>query len=403
MIGFKAALKSCLEERLFMKRALKAVHVAKSSETVSGYIQILFVILVVGGTIGITFLLKLAADEGPQLSAAPEQVVVDVIKPAETSHTSSRTLSGLVEARATVAISPEVTGRVISLHPQLLPGGRIGAGETLFSLDPTDYDIALERSRADVAAAEADLEQARADADNFIKDWKRVYPDKPAPALVAKEPQIKAIEARLAAAKANVRQAETNLTRTNVIAKNAVRIVESAVELGQLVGPNGQFGTYYVEDALRIRASAETSVVQGMGLAAGKTVDVSTKTGAPQPARIVSIGGALDERTRLQPIILSVPEGSDYTPGRFVTVMVKGPETKGVYRLPASAMATRSSVWRVSDGKLESFAIEIIDTTDDHVIVKAFDAKDGVVVSQVPTSFVARPVKIRAVVDGDLS
>lgn len=386
-----------------MKRALKAIHVAKSSDTVSGYIQILFVMLVVGGTIGITVLLKLAADEGPQLSAAPEQIVVDVIKPAETSHTASRALSGLVEARATVPISPEVTGRVVSLHPNLVPGGRIGAGETLFSLDPTDYDIALERSRADVAAAQADLEQARADADNFIKDWQRVYPGKPAPALVAKEPQIKAIEARLAAAKANVRQAETNLTRTNVTAKNAIRIVESAVELGQLVAPNGQFGTYYVEDALRIRASAETSVVQGMGLRIGKTVDVSTKAGSNQPARIVSIGGALDERTRLQPIILSVPEDADHTPGMFVTVTVTGTETTGVFRMPASAMATRSSVWRVSGGKLESFPIEIVDTTDDHVIVKAFDVKDGIVVSQVPTSFVARPVNIRAVVDGDVS
>ncbi len=386
-----------------MNRALKAIHVSKNNDTVSGYIQILFVLLVVGGTIGITVLLKLTADEGPQLSAAPEQVVVDVIRPVETRHTSTRTLSGLVETRANVPISPEVTGRVVSLHPQLVPGGRIEAGETLFSLDPTDYEIALERSKADVAAASADLDQARADADNFIKDWKRVYPDKPAPALVAKEPQIKAIEARLAAAKANVRQAETNLDRTSIVANNAIRIIESAVELGQLVGPNGQFGTFYVEDALRIRASAETSIVQDLQLTAGKSVRVHAESGTEYPAHVTSVGSALDERTRLQPIMISVPEAISYTPGTFVTVTVSGTETPGVFRLPASAMATRSSVWRVSNDKLEPFTVEIVDTTDAHVIVQAFDEKQGVVVSQVPTSFVERPVNIRAVIDGDAS
>lgn len=386
-----------------MNRALKAIHVSKSSDTASGYIQILFVLLVVGGTIGLTALLKLTADTGPELSNTPEQIVVDVIKPAATSHTASRSLSGQVETRANVAISPEVTGRVIALHQQLVPGGTIKAGEILFSLDPTDYEIALERSRADVAVASADLEQARADADNFIKDWARVYPDRPPPALVAKEPQIKAIEARLAAGRASVRQAQTNLNRASVIAKNDIRIVESSIELGQLVSPAGQYGSFYVMDALRIRASAETSIVRDLGLVAGKQVTVRPETGDTLKVDIVSVGAALDERTRLQPLIISIPEGANVTPGLFVTVTVSGDEATGVFRLPASAMATRSSVWRVTGGKLEATPVDIVDTTDTDVIVRSFDTKDGVVISQVPTSFVERPVKIRTVVEGSLS
>ncbi len=379
-----------------MNRALKAIHVSKSGEKVSGYLQILFVLVVVGGTIGMTQLLKLTADSGPALSPEPEQVVVDVLTPAPMNHTAVRTLSGQVEARANVAISPQVTGRVVSLNDNLVPGGTIKAGETLFSLEATDYEIALERSRADVAAAEADLEQARADADNFIKDWQRVYPDRPAPALVAKEPQIRAVEARLAAAKASVRQAEVNLERTKVTAKKDIRVIESNIELDQLVGPNGQYGSFYVTDALRIRASAEAAIVDALGLARGTaaTVHLDGRNGE-LATQIVSVGSALDDRTRLQPIILAVPTGANVTPGQFVTVDVSGRETNGVFLLPASAMATRTSVWRVANGKLESFDVSIIDTTDDTVVVRAFDVKDGIVVSQVPTSFVERPVKIR--------
>lgn len=387
-----------------MNRVLKAIHTAKSNDTASGLMQIIFVVLVVGGTIGLTGLLKLTADSGPALSPEPEQVVVDVLVPTQSAHTASRRLSGQVEARANVAISPQVTGRVVGLHDNLVPGGSIGAGETLFSLDPTDYEIALERSRADVAAAAADLEQARADASNFIKDWERVYPDRPAPALVAKEPQIRAIEARLAAAEANVRQAEVNLARTNVTAKNDIRIIESNIELDQLVGPNGQYGSFYVADALRIRASAEAAVVQALNLAPGKTALVRVDgTETTLSSELTSVGSALDERTRLQPLILSVPAGATLTPGQFVSLEVSGRQENGVFRLPASAMATRTSVWRVAGAKLEEHPVDIVDTADDFVVVRSFDPKDGIVVSQVPTSFVSRPVKIRNTLNGDAS
>lgn len=387
-----------------MNRVLNAIHTSRKKETASGILQLVFVGLVVGATLALTGLLELTADSGPALSPEPEQVVVDVLKPATTSYTATRRLSGQVEARATVAISPQVTGRVTGLHENLVPGGSIKAGETLFSLETTDFEIALERSRADVAAAEADLQQARADAGNFIKDWERVYPDRPAPALVAREPQIRAIEARLAAAEANVRQAEVNLERTKITAKNDIRIVESNVELDQLVGPNGQFGSFYVADALRIRASAEAGIVQSLGIVPGKTAVVHLDDkDAGLSAEITSVGGALDERTRLQPLILTVPSGANLTPGQFVRLDVSGVEDNGVYRLPASAMATRTSVWRVSNGRLEEFAVEIVDTADDYVVVRQFDTKDGIVISQVPTSFVARPVKIRNTTAGQAS
>ena len=387
-----------------MNRMLKALHVSKNAETATGFVQILFVLLVVGGTIGVTALLKYTASSGPTLSSAPEQIVVDVLKPSTAVHTATRTLTGQVETRANVAISPQVTGRVISLHPSLIPGGTIKAGEVLFGIDPTDYEIALKRSRSEVAAASADLEQATADASNFIKDWQRVYPDKPAPSLVAKEPQINAIEARLDAAEASVHQAETNLARARVTADSTVRIIESTIEVGQLLSPSGQYGSYYVADALRIRASTQYETIRDLQLVAGKQVELiaNARTGSGGDsehygAEIISVGAALDSRTQLQPLIISVPKDHNLTPGTFVTVKVSGGENLDVFTLPASAMATRTSVWRVSAGKLEETDVNIIDVTEDNVIVRSFDVKDGIVVSQVPTSFVKRPVKIRAV------
>lgn len=389
-----------------MNRVLKALHVSKKSETATGFIQILFVIIVVGGTIGMTGLLKLTANTGPTLSSAPEQIVVDVLKPAVAVYTATRALTGQVESRANVLISPEVTGRVISMHRDLIPGGTIEAGEVLFSIEATDYEIALKRSRSEVAGADADLTQAKADASNFIKDWQRVYPDRPAPALVAKEPQIKAIEARLAAAEASVLQAETNLARTRVTADSTIRIIDSRIEIGQLLSPAGQYGSYFVADGLRVRASAQAALIQDLGLTVGSSVEIiaNTRSGdttgaARHASTIVSVGAALDERTQLQPLIIAAPAALNLTPGTFVNVSVSGGENADVFTLPASAMATRTSVWRVGGGKLEEVDVSIIDLTEETVIVHSFDVKDGIVISQVPTSFVKRPVKIRDVRD----
>lgn len=384
-----------------MKRILHALRTDHSKETAAGFLQIIFVLVVVGATMGVTFLLKFTADKGPALSSAPEQVVVDVLKPVPIQYRPSKTLTGQVETRADVTISPEVNGRVTSLHPQLLPGGVIKANETLFSLDRTDYEIALQRSRADVASAQADLVLAQADAENFVKDWQRVYPDQPAPTLVAKEPQIAALEARLAAAEATVSQAEANLARTDVRAKNTIRVIESAIEQDQFVVAGGQYGRFFVEDALRIRVSAGADVIAQLGISPGADVTVqSENAGSPAfKATVSSLGASLDERTRLQPVLISMPAGINLAPGMFVKVTASGRSVENVFRLPATALASRTSVWRVSNDALEAVDLSVVDITNDYVVVDAFDVKDGVVVSQVPTSFVKRPVKIRKTVN----
>lgn len=381
-----------------MNRVFKNLGTAKSKETAAGFLQIIFVLIVVGGMLAVTALLNFNADKGPALSATAEQLIVDVLLPSLTSHKASQTSSGVVEARANVTISPEVNGRVVSVHPNLLPGGRIAAGEVLFSLDETDYEIALERAAAEVASAEADLTQALADADNFIKDWQRVYPDQPAPALVAKEPQIAAIKARVAAAKANVRQAKTNLDRTKVTAKNAIRIVDSSIEEGQFVVAGGQFGTYYIPESLRIRTTIEPHFIDQLHITANKpvSVTVSDRTSPPFTSTVTSIGASLDPQTRLQPLMLDLPV-ENLAPGTFVSVQIEGDEVDDVFQLPSTALSTRTSVWRVSEGKLENVPVKIIDLTNNTVIVKRFDVKDGIVISQVPTSFATRPVKIRTI------
>lgn len=75
-------------------------------------------------------------------------------------------VSGYGEARARdeVTLSPEVSGRVESVHPRLEVGEVIPAGEPLFSIDSRDY-------RARVAEAQANAEQWTATIDRLQKQF----------------------------------------------------------------------------------------------------------------------------------------------------------------------------------------------------------------------------------------
>ena len=58
---------------------------------------------------------------------------------------------GQARARDEVVIAPEVSGRVLLVHPRLEVGGVIHAGEELFAIDPRDYESRLIEAEAAVA------------------------------------------------------------------------------------------------------------------------------------------------------------------------------------------------------------------------------------------------------------
>jgi RND family efflux transporter MFP subunit len=380
-----------------MKRVIEAFHVGRTSERAVGLIQVILVVLVVVGTIGITRLIRSGGGTGPDMAASLEHVVVDTVSPRPMRHTISRILTGEVEARASVTIVPQVSGRVLSISPKMAPGMIVPAGEVLFVIDPTDFELALEQAKAQVASAEAELLQTRATAENFIRDWQRVFPNEPAPALVAKEPQVKALEARLLSAKAAVAQAQLNLTRTRYRLDYDARITDSRIDRGQLLNASGQYGSLYALDGLRVRASLSPGELNLLRLAPGSTVTIQPELADADPitATVTSVGGALSGTTRLQTAFIDLPDDIGLVPGAFVSVKASHALDAEVFELPAASLATTGSVWTVSAGKLKRVEVEIVDSVRDKIYVRPFDAADGVVTTEVPTSFINRPVDIR--------
>jgi membrane fusion protein (multidrug efflux system) len=149
-----------------------------------------------------------------------------------------------------VEITAQVTGPVIAVHVR--DQQAVKAGDPLFEIDPKNYEIALERARANlelarqnvsqegagVASAEAVLAQRRAEAANALSTWQRnealvksgfLSPQ----AAETSRTQVATADAAVKAAEADVAKAKSALGKTGDD-NAAVQAAAAAVKQAEL-------------------------------------------------------------------------------------------------------------------------------------------------------------------------
>src|SRR6476469_2347154 len=84
---------------------------------------------------------------------------------------SAVTASGKIEAKTSVDISADITGRIIRLAVR--EGDLVTKGQFLIQIDPAQYQAAVSRAQGVVSSTEATLAQARANLDQAQRAWNR--------------------------------------------------------------------------------------------------------------------------------------------------------------------------------------------------------------------------------------
>ena len=106
---------------------------------------------------------------------------------------------GTVRPDAQINLVPQVSGVVIWKSESFKPGGAFAKGETLFRIDPRDYQLAVRKAEAQVAQARYQRDLAQQESDASRQEWQRLRGDSKRPAdLVLRLPQLRAAEANLA-------------------------------------------------------------------------------------------------------------------------------------------------------------------------------------------------------------
>jgi HlyD family secretion protein len=181
---------------------------------------------------------------------------------------SAVTASGKIEAKTSVDISADITGRIIQIAVR--EGDLVKRGQFLLQIDPAQYQAAVARAQGVVASTEAVLLQTRASRDQAQRAWNRarqltelgdnlIAPEtaeQSNTALEVAEANFQSTKAQLEQARAGLQEARDNLAKTRLTAPIAGRVVRLAVEQGEVAVP----GTFSRETGL-LMTIADLSVI----------------------------------------------------------------------------------------------------------------------------------------------
>jgi RND family efflux transporter MFP subunit len=324
---------------------------------------------------------------------------------------------GSVRAKRSVDLVPEVRGRVVAKSAHLEPGAYIEVGEVLLRIDDTDYVLALEQARANVAQAQVTLAQAEEEALVARREWEQVgaggfggvQDAEPTP-LVLRIPQLNLAKANLEAAKAALRQAEVNLERCTITAPFDGRVLRADVDEGQFLAAGVAVGSLYATDMAEVTvpvADADLAwITVGKRDKAGVPVVVSAEFAGARhhwPGRAVRLGGAVDDRSRLVPVVVEIPnpyrrEGDRpaLVEGMFVEVEFTAPPPDGAVVIPRTALRPGDQVWVVDEeGRLDIRNIRVARAgVEQAVVTEGLTVGERVCVSNLQYVTAGMPVRV---------
>ncbi|MBJ9677991.1 efflux RND transporter periplasmic adaptor subunit [Burkholderia gladioli] len=184
------------------------------------------VVAVGGGAFGVIR----ASASAPQ-NAAPPQQEVDVANVLSKTITDWQTYSGRLEAIERVDVRPLVSGTIVSVN--FKDGALVKKGDVLFVIDPRPYQAEVDRTAAQLAAAQARDGYAQTDwqrAQRLIGDnaiAKRDYDEK--------QNAARESAANVKAAAAALEAARINLGYTRIVAPFTGRASRAEITLGNVV------------------------------------------------------------------------------------------------------------------------------------------------------------------------
>jgi membrane fusion protein (multidrug efflux system) len=216
-----------------------------------------------------------------QAAPAAPQVGVHTVQPKRVS--IKTTLPGRTAPTGIAEVRPQVTGLIRARN--FREGAEVKAGATLYQLDASTYQAALDSARANVAKAEATLQSAKLRADRYrelvaIKFISQQEYDNAQAAL-------QQAEAELAAARAAVETARINVGYTQVKAPISGRVGKSTVNEGALVTANQQAALVTIQQLNPIYVDVTQSSAEVLRLRRALASGELRKAAKEDAARVV--------------------------------------------------------------------------------------------------------------------
>ena len=341
-----------------------------------------------------------------QETPARQAKSVDVIAAQRTDVQTIIHAMGTVVPAQTVALMPQVSGRVVSLNPCVVPGGLVRTDEALLQIDTRDYELttqqchqAVARARLDLALEQGNQAVARAEYD-LLGD---TIPEQDRD-LVLRKPHLEEAEAAWQAAQATLVRAELDLDRCRITAPFNGIIQAKHVDLGATVSPSTALLTLigtedcWIEVTVRGEELEWIQIPSGTA-AGGSSVRVFDKSqwgpGVHRQGGVMRLLPDLEPDGRMVRLLVRVPDPlalqSEDLPrllmGAYVRVEITGRPLDSMIPVAREHLRNGDTVWIMnSESRLEIRSVEIVFRDKDRVYIRdGLESGESIVVTDIGT------------------
>jgi RND family efflux transporter MFP subunit len=265
------------------------------------------------------------------------------------------TLDGYVNAE----IRPQVSGYITKQNYQ--EGSLVRKGQVLFEIDPRPFQAALDRAKADLGQAQAQLGKSTLDVkrDTPLAEARAIAQSQLDNEIQAKLGAQAAVESDQAA----IEQAELNLEWTKITSLvNGIAGI-AQVQIGNLVGPNSVLTSVSQVDPIKayfpiseqayVLAQEQSNSRSTKNTVSffGNSLDLILTDGRtyPRKGKILLADRQVDPSTGTIRIVAAFPNpGNVLRPGQYGRVHVETNMKKGALLIPQSAVGQSQGSYQVA-------------------------------------------------------
>ena len=351
---------------------------------------------------------------GPQARptpAGPSGVLVETTTVSYDSHPTVIQAMGVVKASRSIELKPQVSGQIIAMSDNLIPGGRFVEGDSLLQLDPSDYRLVLEQQENSVVKAQndLDLEQGNQLVVKREFDLLNEQVSEEEKLLMLRQPQLSTLQTELSIARAKKKQAELNLDRTVARAPYNGIVQDLNVNVGTWVSTSSVLATLVGSDSYWVEVSVPEAQLQWLNVPAdpdeqGSRVRIFNSSAwgenAYRDGQLIRLLPGLETQGRMARLLVEIDDPFSLKSinadkpkvmiDSYVKVEIEGRDIAQAVELPREYLRNGRQVWVFDEtGKLTIRDVSIGFKNRDTVLVT-----DGISGGEkIVTSDISTPVE----------
>lgn len=324
--------------------------------------------------------------------AKTRNAVLVEVRPIELGpHTTTVSVMGTVKPQREVALKPRVSGEIIKLSENLIPGGRFDKGEELLAIDPIDYQLVVRQLASEVARVEADMQVELGRQRVAQKEYELLGESvsEVEKSLMLREPQLESNQALLEGTRARLEQAQLDLKRTSVGSPFNAVVMSREVNLGTRVSPSTTLATLVGSDSYWVEAPIPASQLKWISISqedndSGSPIRIyDSAAWGPNRSRsgqLVGLTAMVEENGRMAKLLAEIPDPlsllstSPEQPklllGSYVRVEIEGKLLSKAAAIERDLVHNGEQLWIMDEeGRLDIRTVEIAFRGQDQVLV----------------------------------